>query len=305
MPHADSLLHPGYCMAELPHRPLLREHPMGRKTKPCPHFLSEQYLGKPCCVAADALGSGFSAGEDGHIAPAMLKPSFWIWWETIGRIKKHLPASTVYVPVAGISNLKKSKKTPRKKNPEVLALKESQFQGSEAEVANWKQLPKNITDCYTWHLSTSQGESAFYITPCKYHSPFLLIRQQNSSCLNFSNIVIWSEVFQILIFFVFFTSWVIRPDVASWILLCTCKKTCRNWQDLTIRQNFISGFKRIIICDSLIILFNFHTKNNSYHITRCNKNGSVLFAVYSNRQLIIFSIYQKFPKHNECSIYYI
>jgi len=55
----------------------------------------------------------------------------------------------VYVPVAGISNLKKSKKTPRKKNPEVLALKESQFQGSEAEVANWKQLPKNITDCYT------------------------------------------------------------------------------------------------------------------------------------------------------------
>lgn len=92
----------------------------GKPSLSCTFFQSMHYLGKPCCTAADALGSGLSAEEDGHIAPVMLKKSFWIWQERIWRIMKHLLASTRYFPVAGISNLggggelrTKRKKTPK------------------------------------------------------------------------------------------------------------------------------------------------------------------------------------------------
>lgn len=62
----------GKLTATHPAAPLLREYPTGRKAKPFLQFLSEQYVGKPCCVAAGALDSSFSAGEDRHTAPATL-----------------------------------------------------------------------------------------------------------------------------------------------------------------------------------------------------------------------------------------
>lgn len=99
-----SLLHPGCWMAKLPHGnalPFARQGcdqpweekahgcapscassqgtPQGKENPALPAFSFRAVL-RPCSMAVDTLRSGFSAGEDGHIAPAVLNEC-WIWGE--------------------------------------------------------------------------------------------------------------------------------------------------------------------------------------------------------------------------------
>lgn len=102
-------------------------HLFSGSTKPFPCFLSDQHLGKPCCMATDTLGSGFSTGEDGRIAPAQE-----VILNLVGKNwEDHEAPTSQYraLPCSRHKQLEKIKKNKdqEEKNPEVFASKETEF----------------------------------------------------------------------------------------------------------------------------------------------------------------------------------